>query len=235
MVISDDGAYAVIPDGISPTQAAAASEGAYYAINFLNKVEIDDRKRVLVNGATGAIGSAAVQLLRHHGVEVTATAGTKNVDLVRDLGADRVIDYTKEDFTRSALDPESDREAGEGKGAGGEREPFDYVFDTVGKSSYFKCKPLLRPGGVYISSDLGYLWQNMVLPLTTRIAGRKKVRFPIPTDCRGSVEFAAELMAQGEYSPVIDRTYPFDEIVEAYRYVEKGQKTGNVVISIADR
>ncbi len=206
-----------IPDGATYEQAAASIEGAHYAYNFINKVSLGEDQKVLVNGATGAIGSAAVQLLKYFDVNVTAVCATKNIELVKSLGANRVIDYTKEDFTK-------------------DETKYNFVFDAVGKSSFFKCKHLLQPGGVYISSDLGYMAQNIFLPLITpfikAIIGNKKTIFPMPTDVRGSIVLIKRLIEQGKFKAVIDRKYPLEQIVEAYRYVEKGQKTGNVVITV---
>jgi NADPH:quinone reductase-like Zn-dependent oxidoreductase len=216
--ISED--YAVtIPKNLSYRQAAASTEGAHYAYNFINKLDLKSGQKVLVNGATGAIGSAAVQLLKYFDVYVTAVCNTKNIELVKSLGADKVIDYIKEDFTR-------------------DEEKYNYVFDAVGKSSFAKCKSLLQPGGIYGSSDLGYLAQNIFLPLITPIISKlpgqsgKKTIFPIPTDIRGSLLLIKNLMEEGKFKAVIDRSYPLEEIVEAYRFVEKGQKTGNVVINV---
>ena len=206
-----------IPDGTTYEQAAASIEGAHYAYNFINKVSLKKGQKVLVNGATGAIGSAAVQLLKYFDVNVTAVCATKNIELVKSLGANRVIDYTKEDFTK-------------------DETKYNFVFDTVGKSSFFKCKHLLQPGGVYISSDLGYMAQNIFLPLITpfikEIIGNKKTIFPMPVDVRGSVLLIKRLIEQGKFKAVIDRKYPLEQISEAYRYVEKGQKTGNVIITV---
>ena len=217
MTISEDKALTTIPDNITYEQAAASTEGAYYAYNFINKVNLKSGQKILVNGATGAIGSAAVQLLKYFGANVTATCGTKNMELVKSLGANKVIDYTKEDFTK-------------------DNQKYNFVFDTVGKSSFFKCKPLLQSGGVYISSDLGYMAQNIFLPHITPIIkpmiGNKKTIFPIPTDCRGSILLIKKLIEEGKFKAVIDRTYPLEQIVEAYKYVETGQKTGNVVITV---
>ena len=139
--------------------------------------------------------------------------GTKNIELVKSLGADKVIDYTKEDFTK-------------------DNQKYNYVFDAVGKSSFAKCKPLLRPGGVYMSSELGFMAQNIFFALIKPIIGNKKVIFPLPTDCKGSVLFVKKLIEKGKFNTVIDRKYPLEQIVEAYRYVEKGQKVGNVVITV---
>ena len=214
--ISEDNVV-MMPDGVSYEQAAASIEGAHYAYNFINKVSLEKGQKVLVNGATGAIGSAAVQLLKYFDVNVTAVCATKNIELVKSLGANRVIDYTKEDFTK-------------------DETKYNFVFDTVGKSSFFKCKRLLQPGGVYISSDLGYMAQNIFLPLITpfikAIIGNKKTIFPMPTDVRGSIVLIKRLIEQGKFKAVIDRKYPLEQIAEAYRYVEKGQKTGNVVITV---
>ncbi|MHC4756672.1 MAG: NAD(P)-dependent alcohol dehydrogenase, partial [Planctomycetota bacterium] len=177
MTISEDKAI-TIPKNITYEQAAVSTEGAHYAYNFIKKVNLKSGQKVLVNGATGAIGSAAVQLLKYFEVNVTATCNTKNIELVKSLGAERVIDYTKEDFTK-------------------DDEKYDTVFDTVGKSSFFKCKRLLQPGGVYISSDLGYMAQNIFLPLITPIIkpmiGNKKTVSPIPTDIRGSLVLIKKL------------------------------------------
>ena len=217
MTIKED-KVVIIPNNISYGQAAASSEGAHYAYNFINKVDLKKRQNILVNGATGAIGSAAVQLLKYFDVDVTAVCATRNIELVKSLGADKVIDYTKSDFTK-------------------DEQKYDFVFDSVGKSSFFKCKHLLKPGGVYISSDLGYMAQNIFLPLITPIIkpmiGNKKTLFPMPTNIRGSLILIKRLIEQDKFKAVIDRElFPLERIVEAYRYVEKGQKTGNVVISV---
>lgn len=212
MTIKEDNVI-IIPDNISYKQAAASSEGAHYAYNFIKKVDLKKGQNVLVNGATGAIGSAAVQLLKYFNVNVTAVCDTKNIELVKSLGANKVIDYTKGDFTK-------------------DKQKYDFVFDTVGKSSYFKCKHLLQPGGVYISSDLGYMAQNIFLPLITPMIGNKKTIFPTPTDIRGSILLIKSLIEQDKFKAVIDRELPLEQIVEAYKYVEKGQKTGNVVITV---
>ena len=213
MTIAEDRALAIIPEGIPYEQAAASSEGAHYARNFLNKVDLQSGQKVLVNGATGGIGSAAVQLLRYFDANITAVCGTENMELVRSLGADEVIDYTQEDFTQGD-------------------QKYDYVFDTVGKSSFGKCKPVLVPGGIYISSELGDMAQNLFFALTTPIFGDKKVIFPLPTDARSSIHLVKKLSEEGKFKAVIDREYPLEEIVEAYHYVEMGQKIGNVVITL---
>jgi NADPH:quinone reductase-like Zn-dependent oxidoreductase len=213
MTILEDKALTIIPENITYEQAAASTEGAHYAFNFINKVTIKSGQKVLVNGASGAIGSAAVQLLKYFGANVDAVCNTKNIELVKSLGADKVFDYTKEDFTKGD-------------------QKYDFVFDTVGKSSFAKCKPLLQPGGIYISSELGYMAQNIFFALVTPVIGNKKVRFPLPVDCKRSVLFIKKLIEEGKFKAVIDRKYPLEQIVEAYKYVETGQKTGNVVITV---
>ena len=216
LVIEEDKAV-IKPDTLSYTQAAASSEGAHYAYNFINKVDLKKAQHVLVNGATGAIGSACVQLLRYFEVNVTAVCATKNIELVKSLGANKVVDYTKEDFTR-------------------DNQKYDFVFDTVGKSSFFKCKHLLLPGGIYISSDLGYLAQNLFLPLITPLLklllGHKKTIFPVPADINSTLLLVKKLIEQGKFKAVIDREYSLENIIEAYKYVEQGHKTGNVVITV---
>lgn len=192
--------------------------GAHYAYNFINKVDLNKGQYVLVNGATGAIGSAAVQLLKYFDVNVTAVCATKNIKLVKSLGADRVIDYKKEDFTK-------------------DKQKYNFVFDTVGKSSFFKCKHLLKPGGIYLSSDLGYMAQNIFLPLITPVIkpalGNRKTIAPFPANIRGSLLLVKSLIEQGKFKAVIDDSeFPLEQIVEAFKYVEKGQKTGNVVITV---
>ncbi len=211
LVVSADNFMATIPDGISYEQAAASIEGAHYAQNFINKVQIGAGDRVLVNGASGAIGSAALQLLKSEGIYVTAVCNTKNLDLIRSLGADRVIDYLREDFTQ-------------------DQEVYDFVFDAVGKSSFGKCKRILKPGGSYISSELGWMAQNLFFALTTPWLARRKVVFPVPLRVQESVDLVRGLLAGGKLKPVIDRSYPLDAVTEAFTYVETGQKTGNVIL-----
>ncbi|MCB9333878.1 MAG: NAD(P)-dependent alcohol dehydrogenase [Lewinellaceae bacterium] len=204
---------AAIPENCSYEQATASIEGAHYAYNFINKVQLHPGDKVLVNGASGAIGSAAVQLLKYYGAVVTAVCNTKNIDMAKAIGADRVIDYLREDFTK-------------------DDQQYDFVFDAVGKSSFNKCKPLLKPGGTYISSELGWMAQNLFYAVFTPFFSRKKVKFPVPVDIPGSVRLVGKMMAEGKFKPVIDRTYTLAETAEAFRYVLTGEKTGNVVLHI---
>lgn len=211
--IPQDGSLATMPTTVTYQEAAPSTEGAHYALGHIRAAKIQSGQDVLVYGATGAIGSAAVQLLKSLDARVTAVCGTDNLKLVRGLGADRVIDYTVEDFTK-------------------DEQRYDVVLDSVGKSSFSRCKQLLKPGGIYISSELGPLAQNPFLALIGPLHGGKKVMFPIPKHDQQMVEYFRELIKSGEFKPVIDKTYPLDQIVEAYRYVETGQKIGNVVISV---
>ena len=194
-------------------QAAPSTEGSHYALSFIRAANIQAGQDVLVYGATGAIGSAAVQLLNSLGANVTAVCSTENVELVKGLGPERVIDYVVEDFTK-------------------DWESYDVVLDAVGKSSFGRCKELLRPTGIYLSSDLGPRSQNPILALITPILGGKRVKFPIPRQDQDMARYFKELIESGKFKPVIDRTYPLDQIVEAYRYVETGQKVGNVLVTM---
>ena len=213
MIMPEEGFLTTMPANMTYEEAAPSTEGAHYALSFIRKANIQSGQRVLINGATGAIGSAAVQLVKYFGADVTAVCNTKNVALVKSLGADKVLDYTKEDFTK-------------------DDQMYDAVFDTVGKSSFSRCKPLLKPGGIYISSELGYMAQNPILALVTPIIGNKKVMFPIPKHSDENIVLFKKLIEAGKFKGVIDRCYPLEEIVEAYKYVETGQKTGNVVITV---
>ncbi len=213
LTISQDKAVLTIPNGFSYAQACASAEAAHYAYNFVNKVNLKAGQKVLVNGATGGIGSSAVQFLKYYDTYVTAVCNTKNLALVQTMGADKVIDYTSEDFTQ-------------------DHEKYDFVFDAVGKSTFFKCKRLLNKGGVYISSELGPYAQNLYLPLITRLIGGKRVIFPIPLNIKRSLAFIRGLMEKGKFKPLIDRTYPIEKIKEAYHYVASGQKIGNVIIEL---
>ena len=215
LVIAENKGLAIIPDNIGYEQAAASCEGAHYAYNMINKTKLAAGQKVLVNGASGGIGSAAVQLLKYVGAHVVAVCNTKNLELVRSLEADRLIDYTTSDFTK-------------------EGEKYDFIFDAVGKSSFGKCKRLLNDRGVYISSELGWMAENIFFALVTPLRGNKKVIFPIPKDIKGSILFIKELIEKRKFKAVIDRKYPLEQMAEAFRYVETGQKTGNVVITLED-
>ena len=213
LVMDEQGTVATIPAGLSFEEAAPLTEGAHYALNNIRRTNIQAGQQVLVYGATGAIGSAAVQIIKAIGAEVTAVCNTKNLDLVASLGADRVIDYTAEDFTITDL-------------------KYDVVFDAVGKSSFKKCKPLLKEGGIFVSTDLGPFAQNPFLALITPMFGGRKVLFPIPVFDKEMIHYLSDLAKSGKFRPVIDRLYAFDKIPEAFHYVHTGRKTGNVVVTL---
>ena len=213
LAIPEDGFLATMPAQLSFEEAAPSTEGSHYALSFIRKAKVRSGHDVLVNGATGAIGSAAVQLLKHLGARVTAVCGTEQVELVKGLGADRVIDYTAEDFTA-------------------DERRYEVILDAVGKSSFGRCRRLLKPRGVYLSSEFGPLSQNLVLALVTPLAGRRRVGLNIARDDPRMAAELQELIETGAFRPLIDRRYPLDQIVEAYRYAETGRKIGNVVISV---
>ncbi len=215
LTIAETDAVINIPTNVGFDEAAAIAEGAHYALVDIRAAKVERGQNVLVNGATGAIGSAAVQLLKHFGANVTAVCNTKNIGLVKSLGADTVIDYLTQDFTKT-------------------EDKFEFIFDAVGKSSFGQCKPLLTSKGIYISTELGKNGENLLLALTTSLWGSKRLLFPIPSITKQDVIFLKELVEKGEFKPVIDRFYRLDQIVEAYKYVESGQKTGNVVIKIVE-
>ena len=212
MTIKFNKSITKIPQNISYSEAVACGEGAHYAYNFINKVTITKNTKVLINGATGGIGTAALQLLKHSGAYVTAIGNTPNLDLLKSLGADKVIDYLTTDFTKDT-------------------EKYHFVLDTVGKSTFHQCKHLLFEKGAYISSELGPNAQNLYLPIYTKLFTNKRVIFPFPSNCKRSVLFLTELMEKNIFKAVIDRKYEVDQIREAYTYVEKGEKTGNVIIT----
>ncbi|NND33436.1 MAG: NAD(P)-dependent alcohol dehydrogenase [Saprospiraceae bacterium] len=201
-----------IPEKIDYQQAAASLEGAHYAYTFIHKVNIQPGQKILINGATGGIGSALLQFVRQNDVHIAATCNTKNIKLVQSLGASKIYDYTKEDFTHDKI-------------------KYDYIFDAVGKSTFGKCKSLLNEGGVYISSELGPFAQNVFYSLAPSISG-KKVIFPIPYSKRKTIPYIRSFLEKGNFKPVIDREYLLEDISQAYEYVLTGQKTGNVVVKV---
>jgi len=215
LTIAEQDAITTLPTNMTYYEAAPISEGAHYALNYIKALDIKPHQDVLVYGATGAIGSAAVQLLKYYKATVTAVCNTKNVDLLKSLGADVVIDYQTQDFTKV-------------------QTRFPFILDAVGKSSFGQCKPLLKPKGIYVSTELGKNAENIFYALITPLWGGKRVLFPIPTISKEDLNFLKSLVETSKFKPVIDREYTLDKIVEAYKYVETGQKTGNVVIRVID-
>jgi NADPH:quinone reductase-like Zn-dependent oxidoreductase len=207
------GMVAPIPAGLSFEDVAPGTEGAHYALSIIRKAGIHSGQDVLVYGATGAIGSAAVQLLTDMGARVVAVCGTAGVDLVRGLGADRVIDRETVDYTQ-------------------DEQRYDVVLDAVGKSSLGRVRRLLKPSGLFVTTDLGPWSQNLVLPLATRLSRGRRVMLPFPIETPEIVEYLRERIADGRFRPVIDRHFRLEQIVDAYRYVQTGNKVGNVVVTV---
>ena len=213
LVMPADGSLATMPANLTYEEAAPSTEGATYALGLIRPARVQRGQSVLVYGATGAIGSAAVQLLKSLGANVTAVCATAHLELVRGLGADTVVDYTARDFTD-------------------DDQRYDVVVDAVGKTTFGRCRRLLRPGGAFVSPDGGPLWQNMALSVVTPLFGGRKVMLTTQQRSQATVLYIRELLESGAFRPVVDRRYALDEIVAAYRYVDAGQKVGGVVISV---
>jgi NADPH:quinone reductase-like Zn-dependent oxidoreductase len=206
-------AVAAMPAGARFDEAVVC-EGAFYAIAVLRKIDLKPGHKILIYGASGAIGTALVQLAKSSGAVVTAVVATRHLELAKSLGAHRAIDYTSEDFTRIG-------------------ETFDFVVDAVGKTSFFRCRKLLAPDGIYAATDLGPWWQNALLTLWSSLTRSDRVVIPVPGRIDGFVGFLKERMEAGQFRAIIDRKYALAAIADAYRYVETGQKVGIVVIDVA--
>ena len=206
-----------MPAGMSFEEAAAICDGALPALGTLRhpKVNLREGQRIVVYGASGALGTAAVQLAKHHfGAHVTAVCNTKNLELVRSLGADEVIDYTQEDFAKRG-------------------QTYDIVLDAVGMHSLRRSRRALPPGGLFVATDLGFLWHQPLFAVLTRWIGKRRVLFLLDSAKPEDVRQLKSLVEAGKFKPVIDRTYPLEDVVEAARYVETLQKTGNVVLTVS--
>jgi len=201
-----------MPAGMSFDEAAAVCDGAILALNALRRANLPSGQRILVYGASGSIGTAGVQLARSFGADVTAVCETKHFELLRSLGAHEVIDYTQDDFTKNG-------------------QTYDVIFDSVGKQSFRRCRDSLKRGGFYVATDHLH---NLVLAMWTARIGDKRVLFPLPPRfTKEDVVFLKDLIDAGKYRAVIDRRYPLEQVVEATKYVETKQKTGNVVLTIS--
>jgi len=210
--LPERGVVAIKPANMTYEEAAAVPFGATTALFFLRKGNIQSGQEVLIYGASGGVGTAAVQLAKYFGAEVTGVCSTTNSALVKSLGADRVIDYTKEDFTKSG-------------------RTYDIIFDTVGKTSFSRCKSSLKQKGIYLAGAGGLL-KGYVQKLWTSMIGSKKVIAGIAGPKVEDLIFLKELIEAGKIQSVIDRRYPLERIAEAHRYVENGHKKGNVVITV---
>jgi NADPH:quinone reductase-like Zn-dependent oxidoreductase len=208
--VRDNGVIAHIPAGLSFAEAAAVADGALSAMSCLRQARVESGKRVVVFGASGSIGVGGVQVANHLGAHVTSVCNTKNVDLMRSLGADEVIDYVNEDFTRDG-------------------ETYDVIFDAAGKTTFLHCRRSLQPDGVYITTDPGFMWQDLPFALVSKRAKIGIVRYTKP-----DIVKLRDLLQAGDYRAVIDRTYQLADVADAHRYVDTHQKTGNVVLTVCD-
>lgn len=210
--VGEDGYIATMPPGL-PFEQAVVCEGAFYAHACLAALNVRRGDKLLIYGASGAIGTAAVQLANSLGARVTAVVDTRHVALAESLAAERVIDYTKEDFTRIG-------------------ETFDGVLDAVGKTTYLRCRRLLKPEARFVGTDLGPWCQTLFLTIVSEITRRRKVTVPIPRNVPGFVDRLKALMEVEQFRAIVDRSYPLEAIADAYRYVETGRKTGIIVINV---
>jgi len=209
LTISETDAHQ-IPAAIGYKQAVASLEGAHYAYSFIHKTKIESGQHILINGATGAIGSALLQFVKQYDVHISATCSTENIELIKSLGADKVYDYTAEDFTKSG-------------------KKYDHIFDAVGKSIYGLCKPILKKKGTYTSSELGPYAQNLFYSIILS----KKVIFPVPDKIEKTIPYVISLLRERKFKPLIDRTYGLSDIINAYDYVLSGRKLGNVILDLS--
>lgn len=205
--LSETKAIIIMPDKLSYEEAVGCLEGGIYAAAGINKIKPKTGQKALVNGATGAIGSAQIQILKSYGVIVTGVCNGTNKALVESLGVNRVIDYATEDFTKDT-------------------DTYDFIFDAVGKSTFSKCKQLLKKHGTYTSSE-----PNLFMAMKTTFSNKKEIFSP-PPKIKAALSFIKNLIEMNGFQPVIDRKYPLDNIVEAYKYVATGQKIGNVIITM---
>jgi NADPH:quinone reductase-like Zn-dependent oxidoreductase len=210
--VPENGALAIKPADLSWEKAAAISLAGNTALFFIRDLaKIQAGQKILIHGASGAIGTYAVQLAKYYGAEVTGVCSTTNAEMVKSLGADMVIDYTKEDFTKSD-------------------ERYDFVFDVVGKTTFSQCKGILKPKGIYLENMMEV--KDFLKVLWTSIVGGKKIKGGVSTERAENLKFFIELIESGKLRPVIDRIFPLEKTAEAFQYVEQGHKKGNVVISL---
>ena len=212
--LPENGILAKKPENVSHEEAAAIPFGAGTALHFLQKGNIKEGDKVVIMGASGALGTAGVQLAKHFGAEVIGVCSGRNAELVKSLGADRVFDYTKEDFSKSG-------------------EKYDVIFDTIGKSSFWDGAKSLKENGIYLRA-VHMTFVPLILGMWTGLTSNKKVIGGVAKESPENLEFLRGLHAEEKMRAVIDETYPFEEIVEAYRHVDSGHKVGNIAISFSD-
>lgn len=210
--IAETGGLTLKPANLTFEEAVAIPNGALTALTLLrNLAHLQPRQQILIVGASGSVGSAAVQLAQYLGAEVTGVCSTANLAMVTSLGANKVIDYTRQDFTHSS-------------------ETYDVIFDTVAKTSFAACKHILKPQGCYLAGAGGV--REFEQMLWTSSVGGKKVIAGMSSERKADLEFIKGLVAAGQFKPVIDRVYPLEEMIAAHRYVDAGHKKGNVVITL---
>jgi NADPH:quinone reductase-like Zn-dependent oxidoreductase len=210
--VAEDGALAIKPDHLPWEEAAAISLAGNTALFFIRDLaKIQSGQKILIHGASGAIGTFAVQIAKYFGAEVTGICSAKNAEMVKALGADKVIDYTKEDFTNT-------------------NERYDFIFDVVGKTTFSQCKDLLKKNGIYLENMLEL--KDILKMIWSSIMGGKKIKGGVSKESVENLNFFLELIESGELKPVIDRSYPLEQMVAAFQYVEQGHKKGNVIITV---
>ncbi|MFW9996824.1 MAG: NAD(P)-dependent alcohol dehydrogenase [Candidatus Odinarchaeota archaeon] len=212
LCIPENGMVALKPANMTYEEAAVIPYGAITALVLLRKVNIQSGQKILINGASGGIGSAAVQLAKYYGAEVTGICSTPKIELVKSLGADKVINYTNEDFTDNS-------------------ETYDLIFDILGKSSFSRCKNSLKQNGCYLLASFGM--RQLVQMLRTKLIGSKKVICAMAVGKPEDLTFIKELIEEGKIKAIIDRYYPLEQTAEAHDYVEKGFRKGYVAITVA--
>lgn len=212
LCMPQDGTVAIKPANMTYEEASAIPYGAIMALSLLRRANIQSGQKVLINGASGGIGSLVVQLAKYSGAEVTGVCGAPRLEYVKSLGADKVIDYTREDFTKNG-------------------ETYDLIFDVLGRSSFSRCKNSLKPNGIYLLAS--FKTKPLFQMLWTSIIGsKKKVICALASEKSEDLIFIKELIEAGKIKTIIDRCYPLEQTAEAHRYVEAGHKKGNVVITV---
>lgn len=209
--LPETGSLAIKPANTTYEEAATAVDGASTALFFLSKADVHSGQEVLIYGASGSIGTYAIQLAKHFGATVTAVCSAANAELVTSLGADRVIDYTTQDFTKTG-------------------DTYDVIFDTVGKTTFSRCKSALKPRGRYLVTVMGLV--PVLQTLWTRMTGGKRVIFAMSIEKAQALTVVKGLIETGKIRPVIDKRFPLEQIAEAHRYVDTGRKRGNVAITV---